>query len=60
MMKERSLGDDRGSMLPLTIFYGFLCIVLVLLVAFVQKLGDSFVRLTTPQARTRHRARAAV
>ncbi len=44
---------DNGVMLATII-------VLVLLVAFVQKLGDSFVRLTTPQARTRHRARAAV
>ena len=47
MMKAPLLRDEQGSMLPLTIFYGFLCIVLVLLVVAATSLYLERKRLFT-------------
>ncbi len=40
-------GDDRGSILPLTIFYGFLCTILILLVVAATSLYLERKRLFT-------------
>lgn len=47
MVTRRLNDDDRGSMLPLTIFYGFLCTVLILLVVAASSLYLERKRLFT-------------
>lgn len=47
MMKAPLVRDERGSTLPLTIFYGFLCLVLVLLVVAATSLYLERKRLFT-------------
>ncbi|HEY4224212.1 MAG TPA: pilus assembly protein TadG-related protein [Pseudolysinimonas sp.] len=46
-MRRRALGDDTGSTLPLVIFYGFLALALVLIVAAASSLYLERKRLFT-------------